>query len=98
MTCAYGGHASPVYSRINSFNRLSRESDIVGYPVLPLVRQLVEATPPEMAKYIHFGATTQDIMDDASMLQIHSGLEIVEKELNELIEVTSRLATKHRDT
>lgn len=65
----------------DSFERLSRETDLVGYPVLPLISQLSEMCAPEIAKYIHWGATTQDIMDVASMLQIQSGLAIVEREL-----------------
>ncbi|RVX68583.1 hypothetical protein B0A52_07010 [Exophiala mesophila] len=81
------------------FNRLSLETDIVGYPVLPLVRQLVEATPDaESAKYIHWGATTQDIMDDASMLQIKAGLEIVKTQLDDLIGVLQRLSKSHQHT
>ena len=81
------------------FDQLARETDIVGYPVLPLVRQLVEAMPdPEIAKYVHWGATTQDIMDDASMLQIKAGLALVKKELEELKAILSRLADLQRDT
>ena len=81
------------------FDRLSRETDMVGYPVLPLVRQIVEAMPdPEVAKYVHWGATTQDIMDDASMLQMKAGLALVKKELDELITTLSNLADSHRDT
>ncbi len=44
------------------FDRLSLETEIVGYPVLPLVRQLVEHASGDMGKYIHWGATTQDIV------------------------------------
>lgn len=44
---------------VASFARLARETDIVGYPVLPLIRQLAEQTPTETARYIHWGATTQ---------------------------------------
>ena len=44
------------------FDRLSRETEVVGYPVLPLVRQLSEHASGEMGKYIHWGATTQDIV------------------------------------
>ncbi|KIW11397.1 3-carboxy-cis,cis-muconate cycloisomerase [Exophiala spinifera] len=80
------------------FDRLSSETDIVGYPVLPLVRQLVEQTPPEHAKYIHWGATTQDIMDDASVLQIRQGLKIVRRELELLRDVLAKLAEKYKDT
>lgn len=70
----------------------------MGYPVLPLVRQLVEHTPDEMAKYIHWGATTQDIQDNAAMLQMRDGLDIVERQLGELAAVLRSLAKKYRDT
>lgn len=82
----------------SSYDRLAIETDIVGYPVLPLVRQLVEGTPDEMAKYIHWGATTQDIQDDASMLQIKRGVILVKRELEVLKGVLKGLAVTHRDT
>lgn len=81
-----------------SFERLSQETEIVGYPVLPLVMQLVEHTPEAMGKYIHWGATTQDIMDVASMLQMKEGLKLVEMEIDTLIEILNSLSEKHRDT
>lgn len=81
-----------------SFERLSQETEIVGYPVLPLVRQLVEQTPEEIGKYIHWGATTQDIMDVASMLQMKQGLQLVERELDTLVDVLTGLSEKYRDT
>ncbi len=37
-------------------------------------------------------------MDCASMLQVRAGLGILKRELDELIEVVERLATKYRDT
>lgn len=66
--------------------------------MLPLVKQLVEQTPSEAAKYIHWGATTQDIMDTASVLQLRSGLAIVERQLEELTTTLTMLASKYRDT
>lgn len=78
--------------------KLARDTDIVGYPVLPLIEQLVAKTSPDVAKYIHWGATTQDIMDDASVLQIKSGLGIIKTQLHELISILERLARKYRDT
>ncbi|KAJ5183045.1 hypothetical protein N7492_000661 [Penicillium capsulatum] len=80
------------------YNRLGLDTEIVGYPILPLVSQLAAGTPGESAKYIHWGATTQDIMDDASMLQIKRGLVLVERELQTLNRILSGLATTHRDT
>jgi 3-carboxy-cis,cis-muconate cycloisomerase len=79
-----------------SFERLANETDIVGYPVLPLVNQLVEMCPK--GDFIHWGATTQDIMDIASMLQMRKGLQIVRKQLAELIQTLTKLAHTYRDT
>lgn len=79
-------------------DKLSRDTEIVGYPVFPLVEQLNAAIAPDIAKYIHWGATTQDIMDDASMVQIKSGLGILKRQIDELISILRRLSSKYRDT
>ena len=46
--------------------RLKRETETVGYPILPLVRQLAERAG-EAGRWLHWGATTQDIMDSAAV-------------------------------
>ena len=51
------------------FDHLRHETDIVGYPILPLVHQLV-AMCGEAGRYVHWGATTQDIMDTALALRL----------------------------
>lgn len=50
--------------------RLWRETRIVGYPILPLVRMICEALPAETAGLVHWGATTQDIMDTGLVIQV----------------------------
>jgi adenylosuccinate lyase len=54
--------------------------------------------PTEHAKYIHWGATTQDIQDCAAMLQMKQGLVLIRRQTIELIRVLESLAHKHRDT
>ncbi|KKA17170.1 3-carboxy-cis,cis-muconate cycloisomerase, partial [Rasamsonia emersonii CBS 393.64] len=78
--------------------RLRRETEIVGYPILPLVRQLSALCGDEAGKYVHWGATTQDIMDLASVLQMKQGLAIVERLLRDVIRTLRGLAEKYRDT
>ena len=78
--------------------KLAIDTDIVGYPVLPLVEQLNAKVPLEIAKYIHWGATTQDIMDDASMLQIKHGLMIVKDQLKELLSILQKLCVRYQTT
>ena len=51
-------------------SRLWDESRNVGYPILPLVRQLDALLPDQYRGTVHIGATTQDIMDSALALQL----------------------------
>ncbi|CAK7227657.1 hypothetical protein SEUCBS140593_006650 [Sporothrix eucalyptigena] len=81
------------------YEQLSLDTEIVGYPVLPLVKQLVaQIDDPDVAKFVHWGATTQDIMDCASQLQMRRGLELVRAKLEELTATLRALSVKHRDT
>lgn len=76
---------------------LRHETDNVGYPILPLVHQLVQQCG-NAGKYVHWGATTQDIMDTANVLQVRAALDLVAGDLVELRGILRQLARKHRDT
>ena len=77
--------------------RLKRETENVGYPILPLVRQLAERAG-EGGRWLHWGATTQDIMDTAAVLQIRNGLKLIDEDLGKLRGHLAALARKYRDT
>ncbi len=77
--------------------RLRRETENVGYPILPLVRQLAEAAGAA-GRWLHWGATTQDVMDTAAVLQIRAGLELIEADLSAVRGHLADLARRHRDT
>lgn len=79
------------------YSKLELETEIVGYPILPLITQLQSLADAESGRYIHWGATTQDIMDTASILQMKKGLEIVERILRDVIKALEGLSEKHRD-
>src|SRR3954453_5833051 len=76
---------------------LKRVAENVGYPILGLVRQLSEKLG-EAGRYVHWGATTQDIVDTATVLQIRAGLAIVERDIAAVSAALVALATKYRDT
>jgi len=76
---------------------LKRETENVGYPVLGLVRQLA-ARLGEPGKFLHWGATTQDIMDTAVVLQIRDALALVERDMEAVSAALARQAERHRDT
>lgn len=79
------------------FDHLRHETDIVGYPILPLVHQLVELCG-EAGRYVHWGATTQDIMDTANVLQVRAALDTVNDDIRALRGILAGLAQRYRDT
>src|ERR1700755_3570671 len=79
------------------FDLLRRETDIVGYPILPLVHQMAKQCG-EAGRYVHWGATTQDIMDTAVVLQVCAGLESIEADIAALRGILADLSRRYRDT
>jgi 3-carboxy-cis,cis-muconate cycloisomerase len=79
------------------FDLLRRETDNVGYPILPLVQQMAKQCG-DAGRYVHWGATTQDIMDTAVILQVRAGLKIVEDDIAALRGILADLSKKYRDT
>src|SRR5215208_2184323 len=79
------------------FELLRQETDIVGYPILPLVHQMAKQCG-DAGRYVHWGATTQDIMDTAVVLQIRAGLAIIESDIAALRGILAGLAKRYRDT
>ncbi|MBK1660910.1 3-carboxy-cis,cis-muconate cycloisomerase [Paracraurococcus ruber] len=69
-----------------------------GYPVVGLVKQLSALAGAEAGRWTHWGATTQDIMDTAVVLQVRQGLELIGTELEAVIAGLARLARTHRAT
>jgi 3-carboxy-cis,cis-muconate cycloisomerase len=68
----------------------------VGYPVVALVRQLGKAAGGDAARYVHWGATTQDILDTALVLQIREGLALVRGDTVRIARALVARAQKHR--
>jgi len=92
--------AIPAASKVENLDlqAIKSETEIVGYPILPLVRAIAKACPDRSGEYVHWGATTQDIMDSGFALQLRAALKIVDAELGELAANLAKLAVDHRDT
>ena len=76
---------------------LKDDMEIVGRVIAPIVKQLTAACGDQGA-YVHWGATTQDIMDTVVVLQIRDAFAIIDKGVNEIIHILKRLTHEHRDT
>ena len=70
----------------------------VGYPVLGLVRQIAAALPPGPNGRVHYGATTQDIMDTALALQLQRSLGALDRVVGELGDAVAQKIEEHAHT
>ena len=70
----------------------------VGYPVVGLVRCLSRAAGPDAGRWTHWGATTQDIMDTATAMQIGAGLDLLRTDLLATARALAAHAGTHRNT
>src|SRR5580693_1105631 len=80
------------------FAKLKAQTERIGYPVLPVVQQLVSLCRDGLGEWCHWGATTQDITDTATVLQMREALNLVEADLNSIADALASLAHKYRDT
>lgn len=80
------------------FEELLRQGRSIGSPPEPLVRALRENVGGDAAGWVHWGATSQDVMDTASMLVARRALDLVLAEVEGVTAALARLAEAHRST
>src|ERR1700741_2887367 len=78
--------------------KIKSQTERIGYPVLPVVQQLVALCRDGLGEWCHWGATTQDITDSATIMQIREALALVEKDIDGICDGLAALAKKYRDT
>ena len=86
------------YAAEIDLGKLKSQTERIGYPVLPVVQQLVALCRDGLGEWCHWGATTQDITDTATVMQIRQALVLIERHLNAITEALAALARKYRDT
>ncbi len=77
---------------------LKQQTERIGYPILPVVQQLVAKCQDGLGEWCHWGATTQDITDTATVMAIRDALVLVEDDLRAISAALAGLAKKYRDT
>jgi 3-carboxy-cis,cis-muconate cycloisomerase len=80
---------------------VSQGAKLAGNLAIPLVKALtavVARTDTDAARYVHWGATSQDVIDTGCVLQLRQSLKTIAADLNRLIDALVELAKKHRST
>ncbi|KAI9689592.1 MAG: hypothetical protein M1822_010244 [Bathelium mastoideum] len=82
-------------------DELRRKTELIGYPVLPVVQQLVKkvnAVEDQLGEWTHWGATTQDLTDTATVLQLRDTLAIVHQKVDAIARALEKLCEKYKTT
>jgi 3-carboxy-cis,cis-muconate cycloisomerase len=80
-----------------STEELAASARNVGYPVVGMVAGLSRAAG-DAGGWTHWGATTQDIMDTATVLQMRDGLTLIRATLCGMVQALTTQAVRHRHT
>ncbi len=81
-----------------SLDRVKEIEKETRHDVMAMVKAMTEQCRGEAGKYVHLGATSNDIVDTATALQIKAALDIIDKDVDDLIFTFAKLAKRERDT
>lgn len=93
--------ASQCRAELFDLPALSKASAMAGNSAIPVIHELerlVANESEEAARYVHFGATSQDAMDTGLILQIRKALTFIDDGIAEPSADLERLAVRHKDT
>jgi 3-carboxy-cis,cis-muconate cycloisomerase len=79
-------------------NEMKRELHRTRHPIMPLIRIFQRVCDPAAGEWIHWGATTQDIMDTGLVLQLQAAHAIIVRDLARVDALLRDLARRHRNT
>ena len=87
-------------ARVETFDldQLGRESRQTGHVLVPTIRALAQRCEGGWGEYVHYGATTQDILDTGLVLQIGQAWEQVLARLHSIRSQLLALARRHKHT
>lgn len=83
------------------FDELKRKTELIGYPVLPMVQQLVanvNGVEEGLGEWAHWGTTTQDLTDTVVVLQLKDTLGLVSESLEQITGALEKLCEKYKST
>ena len=80
---------------------LTKSLSSAGNLAIPLVKQLTAAvanTDPDAARYVHWGATSQDVIDSGRVLQLRDAIDLITTDLAALADTLASLTHQNRAT
>ncbi|HEX3120802.1 MAG TPA: 3-carboxy-cis,cis-muconate cycloisomerase [Candidatus Acidoferrum sp.] len=83
---------------LDALSRAAKSSGNTAIPVVKALTALVAKNNAEAAGYVHWGATSQDVIDTGLILQLCGALTCIAADIDKLAHALAELATEHRST
>ena len=83
---------------IVKIDRVKEIESETRHDVMAMVKAMTEQCKGDAGKFVHYGATSNDIVDTATALQIKAAIEIIQKDVDSFIVTLAKLAKRERDT
>ncbi|EAI8377528.1 adenylosuccinate lyase family protein [Campylobacter coli] len=90
--------AKKAYYKFMDMDFIFNEFKKTKHPLVPTVRGLEKACDNNLGEYVHFGVTTQDIIDTGLVLQFKEAMTLVKSELKAIAKALVKLAKTHKNT
>jgi 3-carboxy-cis,cis-muconate cycloisomerase len=90
--------AAVCQAELYDIGRLGADAALSANPIVPLVQALRDQVGPDLAADVHRGATSQDVLDSATMLVAHRALGALLEDLGGAADAATALAADHRET
>jgi len=88
-------HASIGEVKLSRVKEIEKET---GHDIMAIVLAINERCSDSARRYVHLGATSNDITDTATAMQMKDAVALLEEDLRNVMRVLADLAKKHRDT
>jgi 3-carboxy-cis,cis-muconate cycloisomerase len=96
------GAAKPIAAAcradLHDFDAIGKAATEAGNLAIPMVKALTAAVDGKAKGFVHWGATSQDIIDTATVLQIRDALALFDQRLRRLGDGLATMAKRHRRT
>ena len=83
---------------IVKIDRVKEIESETKHDLMAMVKAMTEQCKGDAGKFVHYGATSNDIVDTATALQIKAAIEIIQKDVDSFIVTLAKLAKRERDT
>lgn len=83
---------------VTKIERVKEIESETRHDVMAMVKAMTEQCKGDAGKFVHYGSTSNDIVDTATALQIKASIELIQKDVDSFIITLAKLSKQERDT